>query len=211
MEKPLAQSISCLQKDAVRQGNRLVVEGRPDVLVRFSQRGMNTAGMTCFQLPYCSFAVSVRKTAQHQSLRREHKKRGNVRRLREYILRKQKHLLARSKSRAPTTGNCQGLRPDVTLALSAVANDFDVLGDKLLGLTGMLIQVASSQSPAHSKSPLTPWLPSLEWPGPRLRSGDGCDVCALQISLLRRVIRRPDLLRFDGWMSNMKHGFKFCY
>jgi len=31
--------------DAVRQGNRLVVEGRPDVLVRFSQRGMNTTIM----------------------------------------------------------------------------------------------------------------------------------------------------------------------
>ena len=39
-----------LAKDAVRQGTRLVVEGRPDVLVRFSQRGMNTAG-ACFQLP----------------------------------------------------------------------------------------------------------------------------------------------------------------
>ncbi|CAE7470920.1 unnamed protein product [Symbiodinium microadriaticum] len=31
--------------DAVRQGTRLVVEGRPDVLVRFSQRGMNTTIM----------------------------------------------------------------------------------------------------------------------------------------------------------------------
>ena len=44
-------------EDAGRQGSRLVIEGRPDILVRFSQRGLNTAG--CLQHVPSGFAQSI--------------------------------------------------------------------------------------------------------------------------------------------------------